>query len=129
MHLTFHKSPWFLAARVTGDLDLSTAGEFKEKVDSEIRKTGLLNLILSLKGVGFIDSTGIAAILGRYKNISALGGKMVLIEVPERISSMLDLAGTGSLIPRFTGLEEALAGMGLEEKTGENAGEVRPVDQ
>ncbi len=128
MHLTFHKTPWFLAARVTGDLDLSTAGEFKEKVDSEIRKTGLLNLILNLKGVGFIDSTGIAAILGRYKNISALGGKMVLIDVPERISSMLDLAGMGSLIPRFGGLEEALAAMGLGEKMGDKTGEVRPVD-
>ncbi|MBE3520023.1 MAG: anti-sigma factor antagonist [Firmicutes bacterium] len=128
MHLTFHKTPWFLAARVTGDLDLSTAGEFKEKVDSEIRKTGLLNLILNLKGVGFIDSTGIAAILGRYKNISALGGKMVLIDVPERVSAMLDLAGMGSLIPRFSCLDEALVAMGLGDKIGEKTGEGRPVD-
>lgn len=125
MKLTFHKSPRFLAVKVFGDLDLSTAAEFRDRVDAEVRRTGLLNLIVSLRNVEFIDSTGIAAILGRHKTISALGGRMALIEVPERIASMLDLAGTGRLLERFGDLEQALAGMGLAEK----AEEVSPGDQ
>lgn len=119
MKLIFHKAPGFLMVKVFGDLELSTAAEFRERVDSEVRRTGLLNLIISLKGLDFIDSTGIAAILGRYKTVSAMGGRVALIEVPERVASMLDLAGAGRVLPRYSHLNDALAGMGLAEAAGE----------
>jgi stage II sporulation protein AA (anti-sigma F factor antagonist) len=84
---------------MSGELDLSSAAAFKERVDRELRATGLPNLILNLRNLDFVDSTGLGAILGRMRQITSGGGRMVLASVPPRVMSMLEMAGLASLMP------------------------------
>lgn len=107
MNLTFHRGPSCLVAKMSGELDLSSAGAFKERVDREMRATGLPNLVLNLKALDFVDSTGLGAILGRMRQITAGGGQVVLASVPAKVMSMLEMAGLANLMPNARTEDEA----------------------
>lgn len=108
MNLTFHRGPSCLVARMSGELDLSSVTAFRERVDGELRATGAPNLVLNLRNLDFVDSTGLGAILGRMRQITSGGGKMVLASVPPRVMSMLEMAGLASLIPIARTEEDAV---------------------
>ena len=107
MNLSFHRGPSCLVAKLSGELDLSSATVFKERVDQELRATGAPNLVLNLRGLDFVDSTGLGAILGRMRQVTAGGGKLVLAAVPPKVLSMLEMAGLASLLPMARTEDEA----------------------
>lgn len=98
MNLSFHRSPLCLVVRMSGELDLSSAAVFRDKVDEELRKTGAPNLILNLKDLEFVDSTGLGAIFGRHRQVTLGGGRLILTSVPPKVQSMLDMAGLSSVL-------------------------------
>jgi stage II sporulation protein AA (anti-sigma F factor antagonist) len=108
MQLQFRREAGCLLGYVSGELDLSSAAAFRDKVDAELRKLGEANLILNLKGLEFIDSTGLAVLLGRHKFVTYGGGCMVLSEVPPKVVSMLEMAGLDSIIPNARDDRDAL---------------------
>jgi len=107
MNLSFHRGPSCLVAKLSGELDLSSATVFKERVDQELRATGAPNLVLNLRDLDFVDSTGLGAILGRMRQVTAGGGKLVLAAVPPKVLSMLEMAGLASLLPMARTEDEA----------------------
>ena len=46
----------------------------------------------------FMDSSGIGLIMGRYKKIHCIGGKVFVLHPDEQIKRMLSLAGIHNLI-------------------------------
>ncbi|MGI6225242.1 MAG: anti-sigma F factor antagonist [Peptococcales bacterium] len=90
-----------LIVKVTGDLDLVIAKEFRESVDKIIMDRPIKNLILDLSEVDFIDSSGLGAILGRYKIIQQRGGKMSIWDAKVSVRRILDLSGIMKIIPVF----------------------------
>jgi len=68
-----------LILRVSGELDMLVADDFRRKTDALMVNHCSRNLVLNLSGVNFIDSSGLGAILGRYKNITMGGGKVALV--------------------------------------------------
>ena len=47
---------------------------------------------------GFMDSSGIGIIIGRYRKISCFGGKVYAIHADERIRRILKASGMSSII-------------------------------
>ena len=94
-------------ARVEGELDLSTAAAFREAIDRRLAD-GAKHLVLSLAGLTFLDSSGLGAILGRYRRVSERGGRMVAADVPAHIARLLSLSGLQRVIPTFETEAEAL---------------------
>ncbi|HHT84183.1 MAG TPA: anti-sigma factor antagonist [Firmicutes bacterium] len=93
MQIEFHMAPLFAVARVSGELDLSSAAKFRSLIDQELRKSGVPNVVVNLKNLSFIDSTGLGVLLGRHKAVKSWGGKFILTDVPPKIMSMLEMAG------------------------------------
>lgn len=121
MDLSFHRSPWCLVVRMSGELDLSSATVFKVRIDQELRASGMPNLVLHLRNLDFVDSTGLGAILGRMRHVTSGGGRMVLAAVPPKVMSMLEMAGLASLMPVARSEEEAylmLSGGGFTDPRG-----------
>jgi len=69
------------------------------------------NLILDATEISFIDSSGLGALLGRYKLIQQKGGRMSIFGVKPSVFRILELSGILKIIPIFT--TESLA---LERK-------------
>lgn len=78
---------------MAGDIDLVNAERLRLVVDKQLEKKECHHLIINLENVEFIDSSGLGAILGRYKKISKLGGKVVLIKPKPQVRRILELSG------------------------------------
>lgn len=98
MNISFSRHGSYMVAKISGELDLSTAQAFREKVESEVLLTGIYNLILNLKNLTFIDSTGLGALLGRHKSITGAGGRFIVCDVPPKIMTLLEMAGLTAVL-------------------------------
>lgn len=101
-----------LVIRPQGELDLGVAGEFREKVEAELAKDGLLtHLILDLAEVRFIDSSGLGVILGRYKKLSQKGGRVVVVGMSSQVRKVFELSGMFRIIDEAATVDDALAAL------------------
>ena len=82
-----------LVAKLNGELDQSCAAEIREKIDNEISLHGMSNLVMDFDNVPFMDSSGIGMLIGRYKQIKARGGKMLVIRTQPQADKVIELAG------------------------------------
>ena len=55
-------------------------------------------VIFDFENVKFMDSAGIGLIIGRYKQIKSIGGKMELINVNEKIKKIFEMSGILKII-------------------------------
>lgn len=62
---------------LTGELDISTVPRF-ERVLRETVDDGPPSVVADLTQVTFVDSSGLAALLGALRTLSLAGGRMVL---------------------------------------------------
>lgn len=81
-----------------GDIDEHTAAELKVYLDKVI-DSGISTLVLSLKYVDFMDSTGIGMLLGRYKKISKQAISFAISDVNAQIDKIFRISGIYSVIP------------------------------
>ena len=89
-----------LVVRISGDLDLESAPAFRDKIDNVLTEYEMINkLVLNLAEVNFVDSSGLGAILGRYKKMRSRGGFMYLTEVEPSVSKVFELSGLFKIIP------------------------------
>ncbi|EHQ88133.1 anti-sigma F factor antagonist [Desulfosporosinus youngiae DSM 17734] len=87
-----------LLIRLDGELDMHTASALRQAIDSEIEKRGIRTVILNLQGVRFVDSSGLGVILGRYKKLLPVGGKLKITNVPPHIYKIMELSGLPKII-------------------------------
>lgn len=81
-----------LVVRLSGELDMHTADTFRQEADTALI-SGVKNLILVLSNVTFIDSSGVGALLGRYRIVKERQGKMVLVGLRPAVRRVLDMSG------------------------------------
>lgn len=98
----------FLIVQMAGDIDLVNADKLKFIVDKQLEQGKYRNLILNLENVDFIDSSGLGAILGRYKRISQAGGKVYLINPKPQVLRILSLSGFTNIMPVFQTEDQAI---------------------
>jgi stage II sporulation protein AA (anti-sigma F factor antagonist) len=87
-----------LIVRLKGELDHHTADVVKSRMEEAIVSKDVRNIILSLRDLAFMDSSGLGVILGRYKQISAKGGKMVVCDVSPAVHRLFELSGLFKII-------------------------------
>jgi stage II sporulation protein AA (anti-sigma F factor antagonist) len=100
-----------LVVGIVGELDHHTAEYVRQKIDGEILKSTTKNLILDFSKVSFMDSSGIGVIMGRYKNMSNLNGKLIITSPGSQIKRVLEMSGMLKVIPMLDSVEEALKNM------------------
>jgi anti-sigma B factor antagonist len=82
-----------------GELDLSTADEVRDAI-AEVREHGFDRIVLDLRGISFIDSTGVR-LLVRTRSASHEGSwAFSIIDGGEQVGHVLVLAGVSHLFTR-----------------------------
>ena len=98
MNSQYLKEDKVLILKITEELDHHTVEKIRRKADYEIERNIPRKVIFDFNQVSFMDSAGIGLILGRYKNVSILGGKLELINVNEQVIKILKMSGVSRLI-------------------------------
>ena len=97
-----------LIVRVEGEMDMHAADEFRNIVDSALEASGVKNILLNLKDVTFIDSSGLGVILGRYKKVNMLGGRLTATNVRPQVIKIFQLSGMLKIMNLYSSETEAL---------------------
>ncbi len=87
-----------LVVKIDGEIDHHNAAKIKAEIEREMNLNNIVNLILDFDGVTFMDSSGIGMIAGRYKEINARGGKVMLIRVNSQIDKILEISGLKTIL-------------------------------
>ena len=93
-----------LIVTLKGELDHNSAEEVRVKIDDKIDMNEAKNIILDFSGVSFMDSSGIGAVMGRYKKISYRGGNLFI----SNVNKIFELAGLYKVIKKYNTIEEAV---------------------
>ncbi len=97
MALHMENTAGALTVRLSGELDHHSARRMREEIDAVIERTKPARLRLDFGGVGFMDSSGIGLIMGRFRLMQLYGGTLEVIGASERIRNMIRLAGLDRL--------------------------------
>ncbi len=84
--------------RIAGEIDHHSAKTIKNAVDAELLVKRPDALVLDLSSVGFMDSSGLGLILGRYQTATKLGIEFSLFEPTDSVMKMIKLAGCDRII-------------------------------
>lgn len=87
-----------LIVRLQGELDHHTADRVRYKMEDELLRDGVRHVILSLKDLQFMDSSGLGVILGRYKQVRAKGGRMAVCDVNPSVYRLFELSGLFKIV-------------------------------
>jgi anti-sigma B factor antagonist len=89
-------------------LDAHNSGDFKNEMLS-LFEEGKNQLVVDLKDVRFIDSSGLGALVSGYKNASARNGNLKLSSLQPQVKSMFELTRLHRVFEIYPGSDEALA--------------------
>jgi stage II sporulation protein AA (anti-sigma F factor antagonist) len=91
-----------------GELDHHSAEYIRQKLDSEIIKSTTKNMIFDFSQLTFMDSSGIGVIMGRFKNVQNLNGKVSLVNINDQIKRIFDMSGLHKIIPVYDSIDTAI---------------------
>jgi anti-sigma B factor antagonist len=81
-----------------GEIDLDTVSEVRDRLD-ELRAAGFRRLILDLRGVTFLDSTGLRLVLDADAAARADGFDFALIEGSAKVQRVFEVTGLRAALP------------------------------
>ncbi len=96
-------------AKVVGDIELDVDNNFMltEAVEEEFPK-GNVKIVLEMKYVNYVDSSGLGAIFDSYKQVVEKGGIFSIINPNADVRRVLDITKISKKINIFNSEEEAL---------------------
>jgi stage II sporulation protein AA (anti-sigma F factor antagonist) len=83
---------------LAGDLDMTVAAPLREALDELVDRYPDRDLTLDLSEVGFVDSSGLGVMLGRYRRLAARGRQLTLVGVRPSVKTVLKVAGLTQIL-------------------------------
>lgn len=108
MHVKFTNKGNILIIRLIGELDHHASDDVRRKIDNEMIKPTTKNIIFDLSNLSFMDSSGIGIIMGRYKIITKINGKVLIACSNTQIVKLLEMSGIHKIIPIFADVDKAV---------------------
>jgi anti-sigma B factor antagonist len=90
-------------------LDAHNSSELKVEMN-RLFDAGSVNLIIDLKDVLFIDSSGLGVLVSGFKNASTRQGSIKLSGLQTQVKSMFELTRLHRVFDIFTTVDDALEG-------------------
>ncbi len=87
-----------LVVKLDGDLDHHLSQLIRIPIDEKIDKNGIDAVVFDFKNTGFMDSSGIGLIMGRYKLLSRKGGKVFVTNVSPAIKRIFEISGLYKIV-------------------------------
>ncbi len=86
-----------LILKLIGELDQSTSGDVREKIDELSKKYSIKNIIFNCENLIFMDSSGIGVILSTYNKVRHTEGRIFLCELNRDIEKIIFVTGLNKI--------------------------------
>lgn len=87
-----------LVIRLREDLDHHNAVYIREMSDGYVEKYPISRIIFDFTGVEFMDSSGIGVIMGRYKQMTYVGGSVCVCGIGKNVDRIFQMSGLYKLV-------------------------------
>jgi anti-sigma B factor antagonist len=94
---------------VSGDVDLATSPELRKALLRELRQERMPRVVLNLKGVRYMDSSGVASLVEGLKVSRDLGARRILFGLNATIREVLQLSKLLKIFEIYDTEEQAIA--------------------
>lgn len=99
--LNYERGRQTLTVRLDGELDHAAAERLRGELDELLGDGGIRHLVFDLRGLRFMDSSGIGFIIGRYKRMARRGGSVAVKNADRRVDRIFEMAGLYELVERL----------------------------
>jgi anti-sigma B factor antagonist len=93
---------------VAGEIDVYTAPKLREQL-ADLVDAGRNDIVVDMRGVEFLDSTGLGVLVGGLKRIRQNDGSMRLVCTQERILKIFRITGLTKVFPIHESVATAVA--------------------
>ena len=87
-----------VTAYLAGELDQCSAQGIRRELDQLISDPSVRHLVLDLRDMRFMDSSGIGVILGRYRTLVRRGGSVAVRNMNPHVEKIFHLSGMNQII-------------------------------
>src|ERR687894_3208644 len=94
---------------VTGEIDLFTAPEFKQRVAEPI-DAGCAHIVVDLTATTFIDSSSLGVLIGAHRRLKLRGGALTVVCDNEAIVKTFRITGLDGVFTLVSSVDDALNG-------------------
>ncbi len=91
-----------------GELDHHNALRIRDEADKLIDRRNIKHIIFDFSNTSFMDSAGIGVIMGRYRKVIFIGGKIAVVNVGMSVDRILKISGLYKIIEKHDSVETAL---------------------
>ena len=88
------------SVKLAGEVDLCSVPELRDALNSQVN-LGRPALIVDLTEVTFMDSSGLSVIIGFWRQMQELGGKLVIVGAKGEVLEVFRLTHLDQYIPLF----------------------------
>lgn len=86
---------------LSGELDEYGATKIKREIDDYLDSHPARVVVFDMKDVGFVDSTGLGFLLGRYKKLQSKRTELALKNVSAQVDKVFKASGVYSFVPKI----------------------------
>ncbi len=99
MESIYNKMDKQLVFKIDEDIDECCAQKIRRRLDNEIERYMPKETIFDFSNVTFMDSAGIGLLIGRYKLINMLGGKVKIANINTPVRKIFEMSGILKIMP------------------------------
>ena len=88
----------YLMVRMPEEVDHHKSVYISETTDRYILKEGIGNIVFDFENTKFMDSSGIGAVMGRYRLVHLIGGEVWGVHANARIKKILTMSGVTKIM-------------------------------
>jgi anti-sigma B factor antagonist len=94
---------------ISGDIDLATSPQLRKAVLRELKELRMPRVVLNLKKVRYIDSSGVASLVEGLKASRDVGSRFVLFGLNTTVREVLQLSKLVKIFEIYEDEDQALA--------------------
>ncbi len=99
--IRYDKENTTLYVRLPEDIDHYISEDIKAGTDAYLEKSCIRCIVFDFSRTVFMDSSGVGALMGRYKRMKEKGGCVMICGVGDRIRRILRIAAIDTLLPEI----------------------------
>lgn len=81
-----------------GELDQHMAERIRNTIDAEILKSDCRTLLIDMHSIPFMDSSGIGMLIGRYKLMKRMNGRIFVCGMQAQVQRIFRMSGLTQII-------------------------------
>lgn len=90
-----------LVVQLSGELDHHCAEKVREDLDALLSDVEIKRMVFDMKGLTFMDSSGIGVIIGRYKTLKRRNGSLAVTNLNAHMDRIFKISGLYQIVDKI----------------------------